>query len=615
MLFAILLCGLSGQPQLQVPDEARERWLALLHYEVSGNGWLSKIEDPSFFIDSKGRRDPESEWFSNRSAFLAPEREQPPGQHAQCRFPARFALMKQALAWEDADVPPVECADLATHLRKVDAVSMSVLFASYFLENPSSAFGHTMLYLGSGAGRSAVLGDYSISFEANTSGLSPWAYVPRGLTGGLVARYRLAPMHERTRKYVFEEQRDLVSFPLQVSQEEIDRLVLHLWELKDITFKYGVLQDNCAQKILSLVHAIAPHYRLLPYHSLAALPFEVSRHLVDRIGLAGEPTRRPSLSTQFSRLVAGFSDEERRDLELMLSSRVIPDDASPAAKMAALIWSVIETPDRAFRRAAEEFDHHDLLWWRELWTSQVAAVEDVDIGWVARVGAEPARHLLRAHGPSRFTVRGGFRRGVGFITNVGARWLLHGAVDPGTGYPPGSSVEIGRLEMGAQSGGGLVFEEATILRVEKLAPKSDFESHLAWKVDIGTRRIPLRDETPLHIGLEIAVGRGTTLTRGAFAAAVYSMGGVRPGVSVAGRRGSTFRPVGVLSGGLLLMLPVDLRARVSGEYTFFPGLEGAIGYAAALRKGLEPSWDLELAISKSPERSMVSFGLVYFAGH
>ena len=522
--------------------------------------------------------------------------------------------MKQALAWEDADVPLAECAELDAHLRGVDAESMSVVFATYYLENPSSAFGHTMLFLGSGARRSAVLGDYSVSFEANTSGLSPWSYIPRGLTGGLVARYRLAPMHERIRKYVIEEQRDLVRFPLRVSQKEIDRLVLHLWELKDITFEYGVFRDNCAQKILSLVHAVAPHYGVLPHNTLAALPFEVSRHLADRIGLAGEPTRRPSLSTQFSRLVAGFSAEEKRDLELMLSTRVIPDDASPMAQMAALMWSEVETPDRAFRREAEKFEHRDLVWWRELWTSQVAAVEDAGRGGIERVGAEPVRYLLRAHGPSRFTARGGFRRGVGISTNIGARWLLHSALDPAAGYPPGSSVEVGRLELGVQAGVGFVFEEATILRVEKLAPKSAFESPLAWKVDIGARRLPLGDETPLHLGLEIAVGGGASRSRGPYTALVYGMGGLRPGVSFAGGRGGAFRPLGVLSSGFLLSVPADLRARVSGEYTFFLGMEGAFGYAAALRKGLDPAWDLEVAISKSPERSIVSIGLVYFAG-
>ena len=615
----LLLCGLAGPsaPQLgpsppQLPDEAREAWLALLHYNHAGNGWMSEVGDPSFFVDPAGERDPEAEWHSDRLAFLAPAgRVNSPGEHAQCRFPARFELMKQALAWSDADVPQVECAELATHRRSVDAEQLSVVFVSYSLTNPASAFGHTMLYLGSGSGRTAVLGDYSVSFEANTSGLSPWAYIPRGLTGGLIARYRLAPMHERIRKYQIEEQRDFWVFPLQLSPEEIDQLVLHLWELKDITFKYGFLGNNCAQKILRLVHAVAPRYGVLPHHTLAALPFEVSRHLVERIGLAGEPTRRPSLWAQFSRLVAELSPEEKGDLELMVSSYVIPDDASSSALAAALMWSEIRTPDRAFRRAAEEVEHRDLAWWRELWTSQVATVTDTDHGEIARTGAEPARHLLSSHGPSRIAVRGGYRRGVGPVLDLGVRWLLHGAVDPGTGYPPASSIEVGNLELAVGTGGRLLVDEATVLRVEKLAPASGLESSLAWKVDIGARRWPLGDETPLHIGIEVAVGGGATLSWDSYSAVVYSMAGVRPGVSFA-RRGTAFRPVGVLSGGFLLRLPADLRARIGGEYTFSHGRGGATGLDSVLRKGLGSGWDLELAYSRSPERSNVSFGLVSF---
>ena len=108
-----------------------------------------------------------------------------------------------------------------------------------------------------------------------------------------------------------------------------------------------------------------------------------------------------------------------------------------------------------------------------------------------------------------------------------------------------------------------------------------------------------------------SAGGGATLSSDAYSAVVYSMAGVRPGVSFA-RRGAAFRPVGVLSGGFLLRLPADLRARIGGEYTFSPGLGGATGLDSVLRKGLGSSWDLELAYSRSPGRSNVSFGLVSF---
>ena len=241
----------------------------------------------------------------------------------------------------------------------------------------------------------------------------------------------------------------------------------------------------------------------------------------------------------------------------------------------------------------------------------MATVTDTDHGEIARPGAEPTRYLLSSHGPSRLTVRGGHRRGVGPVLDLGARWLLHGAVDPGTGYPPASSIEVGRLELAVGAGGRLLLDEATVLRVEKLAPASRLESSLAWKVDIGAHRWPLGDETPLHIGVEVAVGGGATLSRDAYSAVVYSMAGVRPSVSFA-RRGTAFRPVGVLSGGFLLRLPADLRARIGGEYTFSHGLGGATGLDAVLRKGLGSAWDLELAYSRSPERSHVSLGLVSF---
>jgi hypothetical protein len=520
--------------------------------------------------------------------------------------------MRQALGWSDGDFPRVRCPDLEQFQHRLSATSLSVVFVSHYLNNPSSAFGHTMLYLGSDSERNAMLADYSVSFEADTEGMTPGQYLPRGLFGKLVAAYRVAPLHERVRKYERQEQRDLWLFPLMVSQGEIDQLVRHLWELRNVTFRYGFFGGNCAQKILGIVHAVAPKYGLLPFSDLAVLPSEVSRRLVERIGLAGEPMQRPSLWGQYSRQVSRLSAEERGDLAEMVASRRVVDGVSPATLMAALVWSEIETPYRAFRRESETEDHPDLVWRREIWASLAADTNGRQPALTA-ILQEPGPSVLQAHRPSRFTLHGGYNNDLGGIFGGEARWLLHEAVDPQAGYPPVSSVEVGRVEMDMSATGHLRVNEATVLRVERLAPVSSFQSPIAWKIELGARRLPFDGEWPLSIGAEIGIGAGAALLRPAFSLAVYSMVGARPSAAI--RHGGTeFLAAGIWSGGVLLRMPADVRARFSGEYVLsLTSLDGgAAGFEAVVRKGLTRDWDIEFAATHAPEGSLLTVGLVAF---
>ena len=199
------------------------------------------------------------------------------------------------------------------------------------------------------------------------------------------------------------------------------------------------------------------------------------------------------------------------------------------------------------------------------------------------------------------------------MLGAGARWLLHNPVDPHVGYPPVSSLEVARIDFTVGVADEFLVDEATAVRIERLAPASGLQSALAWKIDVGARRLAFDGESPLHIGAEVGIGAGTAILRPGYSLAFYSMVGVRPGAALASG-GSSFLLAGIWSGGLLLRLPADFRARVSGEYVL--SVSSLDGGAAALntvvRKGLTRDWDLEFAATLRPERSGVTLGLVSF---
>src|SRR4051812_13647595 len=88
----------------------RPMWRRLLHDRRNLLGrYQSEIGDPSFLLPPSGRRAPAGELDATLKASLdsAPPRED--AQPAACRFPARYAWLKEQLPFDAAAVPEPSC--------------------------------------------------------------------------------------------------------------------------------------------------------------------------------------------------------------------------------------------------------------------------------------------------------------------------------------------------------------------------------------------------------------------------------------------------------------------------------------------------------------------------
>jgi hypothetical protein len=602
---ALVACALTAWPLEKTPADIRSAWIALLHYDLRGRA--SEVSDPDFFLAPDGRINADAEWRAELSAFKDPVGATEPDRHAQCRFPARFDLMKEQLHWTDTDVPSVICPKLNEHRRNLRASSVSVVFMSYSFSNPASAFGHLLLLLESGQEGSLL--DRAVSFDASIEGMAPIEYLVRGLIGNLDAGYHVRPFSEHVQRYQREEQRDAWLFPLALAPDKIGLLISHLWELEGVDFPYDFVRGNCAQKLLALIHAIAPEYELLAETSTAVLPFEVARRLTSRISLSDPIRQRPSLVTEYAHMRSRLTTDENNMLDRITATRTLVPGASEQVLLTALIWAEIESPDGAFRRTTETEENATTTWRRQVWNALVDAPELTN-DQVVLGGGEG---LLSAHAPSRFSLRAGVDTR-GATMGLGVRWLLHDALDPPTGYPDLSSIEVGKVEVSFVAEGGLQVDEVTAVRVEKLSSGVRAHASPAWKAEIGARQFPKAGGQALNIGFEFGYGASIPMGHlGHSAVTGYTLFSLRPGVDVS-KEGRSGELLGLWSGGIQGPIPHLGRSRISCDYARRASspAAGLLACAFQLRWSMARDSDVGMSVSRAVGRTSLALTISKF---
>src|SRR6267143_1412890 len=222
------------------PPEDRG-WLRLGHWRKRLlGGWESEADGPGLFLSPQGKRDPAAELEATLSGFFAagegapagPKLADPSLEHPQCRFPARFAWLAAAIPIDLARLPPRSCPRFEEFWRRVSARSATLVFSSYYLNNPASAFGHTFLRLGkeevASGGERLDLIDQAVDFGAATDTSNAVLYAFEGLFGFFRGEFSARPYFYKVREYADYETRHLWAYYLSLEPRQLGMPVAHL---------------------------------------------------------------------------------------------------------------------------------------------------------------------------------------------------------------------------------------------------------------------------------------------------------------------------------------------------------------------------------------------------
>ena len=299
-------------------------WRRLLYFIDDQKNLLGKkknvsvVDDPNFFLSEKGHQDSGAELdmllvalagklatpvnatpTNNSVQTNAPQKNSAQINTTLCRFPARVQWLTERLHIDQTALQ-VDCPELNEWTQKLAPEQLSIMFAQEYLDNPTSAFAHTLLRIDSKASvvdPSQIHHAYALNYTVGGDPSDSFpVYAVKSMIGGYDNAIEIDPYPERFAKYIQDDERDAWTYQLDLTLSEVQQIIRHVWETKDLEMPYYFATDNCASEILRLIDVVRPQQHLLSQLPYVVIPSDVVQ-LLNNESLLASTTYTPADST------------------------------------------------------------------------------------------------------------------------------------------------------------------------------------------------------------------------------------------------------------------------------------------------------------------------------
>ncbi|QIO06536.1 DUF4105 domain-containing protein [Acinetobacter shaoyimingii] len=472
----------SAQPYVEQALTAqldrKTTWQRLMYANKKGQ---SDVSYQGYFTASNGKNDLKLELISNIEALFQTDDD----NHAvRCRFPARSQWLIEQLNIPPDALPNVECTELDKWLSQIKPYKATLIYATDFMGNPSSMFGHTLLRLDPKDQKQLNLVSYAVNYAATIESGDDFSFAWKGVTGQYPGEYSLMPYYRKVKEYGDFESRDLWEYELSLTPKETDFLVKHIWEMKHVTFPYYFADDNCAYRLLGLFDLVRPELNLAQQFKTAAIPVETIK-AVQKQGLIENTVYRPALETQLlsqvrqhgkglakvahqvafakteemAQLLSGYSDVEQSQILEMAYDDLYLKFTS--------------------RKVDEKFAQPRL---RKLLTLRSA----IAIEKQRQPPATPKIDPTQSHYARHISVQAGQLQGESFV-EIGHRQAYHDLIDPQGGLRTGTQLKFldGSIQYRDHR---LKVNHFDVLSVHSFNPITPFKTPLSWGFTLGWKQ-------------------------------------------------------------------------------------------------------------------------------
>ncbi|MEH6652022.1 MAG: DUF4105 domain-containing protein [Motiliproteus sp.] len=530
----------AAEPRIEAVA-ADPAWYRLLHMDADG---ISSVDDRRFFLAQsaddgsadndhavKGHTDNEqadNDHADNNNkdieavsaaqeliATLAAMRLAGPvgNDHPRCRFPARYLWLSQQGLLNGSATDLAGCDDYQSWRQQVNASSVSLIFPSAYLNSPSSMYGHTFLRFDSADADSGSLWlSWALNFGANVNmDDNTFAYAYKGLVGGYPGQFNVMPYFDKIKEYNRMENRDMWEYRLNLSEAEVDQMLTHIWELKDINFDYYFFDENCSYRLLELIDLVRPEARLTEPFEYAAIPADTVRAVIDA-DMVTSRFYRPSHRNRFYQELAQLNPQQRARLQALS----VDDNQQAIEQLQQLPAEQRKaTAEAAYSltRLRENGQVRDPKTSRASYRLLKSISQQPDLGV-----ADQARTLLEDPVDGHLSSTTGLALGDddrGSFAQLHYRPAYHDLLDPTAGYPPGSLLQMMALDLRAYDDGSAQLQQLDLIRIRSFSPRDAFFQPFSWQLAVGLDQVQSDyaergDQTEDHLAGHASAGGGVS---------------------------------------------------------------------------------------------------------
>lgn len=482
-------------------------WHTLLHYKGSYDNYKSLIDDPKFFFSVNGKRNPKEELVATIESFFNTQLDIDNPLHNQCRFIARYNWLKDKLDFDSSHLTEAPCQVFYDFIKQVEPTTATLIFPTAHMNNPASMFGHTLLRINTKF-KSKLL-SYALNYSAQTNDTNGVNFAFKGLFGFYKGGYSIHKYFEKVNTYSDIKYRDIWEYELNFTEEEVLKLLRHLWELTDIYSDYYFLDENCSYNLLYLLESARPSLDLtnnVAGFGFWVIPIDTIRKALDS-SLIAESIYRPSKASKINYIASLLTGEQQE-----VSSQISRGQLTPASTVKYNKETQIKILDLSAEYSQAQFADNKIT--KEDYRKNFMSILNVrkelgsgesDTHYEVPAPIEPTL----GHKSGMIGIGGGVKRREPFA-EFQYRSAFHDMLDIDLGYLEGSSIEFPSFTVRNYTElDYFELEEVNLITIRSLSPRNVFFKPLSWSIYAGLKQKTLKDDQE-HMTFHLNAARGVS---------------------------------------------------------------------------------------------------------
>ncbi|OOE33538.1 hypothetical protein BZG05_10930 [Salinivibrio kushneri] len=515
----IILCLFSApafaeKSDFDIPHLAQQPyWLQLGHYlPQTFSGYESTIDSETFFLSPQGKTQPKQELMATINALYHADTAL--AQATRCRYPARYTWLES----QAGRTAKLDCPELERWKKVLDPEAMTLVFPTAFMNNPSSMFGHTLLRIDTkDQTRNKELVAFAVNFAAEPSGNDNAAlYAAKGLFGAYPGQFTVMPYYRKVREYNDIESRDIWEYALKLSEQEVNRVLLHLWEMQRATFDYYFLDENCSYQLLALLQLAREELQLVNDFPFQAIPSDTVKTLANN-DLIETPNFRASFGTRLLNMSQQTSPIVFEAAQKAKNGD-FPDHQQYSADQLAAIYE--------FAYEWLNFDFYDQGLPRDPYAQRLTQLLALRSQVSAASPFEPATNTSvapdKGHGSTRVGIGASTSKYRPDALSLEWRAAYHDLMDPQDGFVPGAQISFVDVAVSHDEDGKTQLDKLYLIDAMTIAPKKRVFSSLSWNIRAGFDRLPTAREQSSRWFAQGGIGQSWGEANGIHAYALWS---------------------------------------------------------------------------------------------